>query len=375
MPQPPALTLARIDLNLGNYYSAIGRLQAAFAAFKRALTGFQKVPMDYAATLFEEAGLLARLGAWRAARRVYEQARSIFSAEGLQQYAARAGLAGAKIRRDRDPSEIDAMLAGVLDQCAELPVEAADARLEQVWLALDRGHLDVASAKLAADLPPEAPPELNVKWLRLAGQLAKLCSDRAMALAMWQRALAQSRAAALIWHQREIYAELGRFFASSNAKAATEHLETAARIDDALRAELSIEELIADFQAQRDDVLPVLARIAADHQQPERALCAAWRAKGSAIADLIARRAGQLPQFATPEMQRCISRSSACAGKRRITNNVMKRPKSPNDGASWLSWKRRSTSSACTQWISLAALQLALLSIRRRLLPAWMPIS
>lgn len=302
MPQPPALTLARIDLNLGNYYSAIGRLQPAFATFKRALTGFQKVPMDYAATLFKEAGLLARLGAWWAARRAYEQARSIFSVEGLQQYAARAGLAGAKIRRDRDPSEIDAMLAGVLDQCAELPVEAADARLEQVWLALDRGHLDVASAKLAADLPPDAPPKLHVKWLRLAGQLAKLRGDRAMALAMWQRALAQSRAAALIWQQREIYAELGRFFASSNAKAATEHLETAARIDDALRAELSIKELIADFQAQRDDVLPVLARIAADHQQPERALCAAWRAKGSAIADLIARRAGQLPQFANPEI-------------------------------------------------------------------------
>ncbi len=302
LPQPPALTLSRIDLNLANYYSATGRLQQAFAAFKEALKGFQAVNMDYAVTLLDEADLLARLGAWRSARRAYEQAHSIFSAKGLQQYAARAGLAGAKIRRDRDPSEIDAMLAGVLDQCAELPLEAADARLEQAWLALDRGHLDAASAKLAAELPPDAPPELHVKWLRLAGRLAELRGDRATALAMWQRALEQSRAAALIWQQREIHAELGRFFASSNVAEAIKHLEMAARIDDAMRAELSIEELIADFQDRRNDVLPVLARIAADQQQPERALRAAWRAKGSAIAELMARRAGQLPQFATPDI-------------------------------------------------------------------------
>ncbi len=46
-------------------------------------------------------------------------------------------------------------------------------------------------------------------------------------------------------------------------EAAAEHLATAAQIDDALRAELSVEKLIADFQDRRNDVLPVFARLAA----------------------------------------------------------------------------------------------------------------
>ncbi|WP_298406194.1 CHAT domain-containing protein [uncultured Chloroflexus sp.] len=304
MTPPPMLTLARIDLNLGVYYSAVGRLAEAFAAFKRALAGFQTVAMDYAATLLYEADLLAQLGALRAARRAYDEARWVFGEAGLQQYAARASLAGANVRRDLDPSDtqIDTMLAHALDQFSalNLSLEAADTRLELARLALLRNQPDRAREWLVADLPPDASPELLVKRLWLEGRLAAAQGHRETAIVKWQQALAQSRVADLIWWQRTIHAELGRVLERDAIEAAAEHLATAAQIDDALRAELSVEELIADFQDRRNDVLPVFARLAARQGWHEHALRAMWRAKGSAIAELMARRTGQGVPFDAP---------------------------------------------------------------------------
>ncbi|MFN3373714.1 MAG: hypothetical protein ACK44M_09130, partial [Chloroflexus sp.] len=306
MTPQPKLTLARIDLNLGVYYSAVGRLAEAFAAFKQALDGFdsQTVAMDYAATLLYEAGVLAQLGALRAACRAYDEARRVFGEAGLQQYAARASLAGANVRRDLDPSDtqIDAMLAHALDQFGtlNLPLDAADARLELARLALVRNRLDQAREWLVADLPPDASPELRVKRLWLEGRLAAAHGHRETAIVKWQQALAQSHVADLIWWQRTIHAELGRALELDNSEAAAEHLATAAQIDDALRAELSVEELIADFQDRRNDVLPVFARLAARQGWHDHALRAMWRAKGSAIAELMARRTGQGVPFDAP---------------------------------------------------------------------------
>ncbi len=211
MTPPPMLTLARIDLNLGVYYSAVGRLAEAFAAFKRELAGFQTVAMDYAATLLYEADLPAQLGALRAARRAYDEARWVFgkvelqqyaaraSLTGgphadagageltkLQQYAARASLTGAHVRRDLDPSDtqIDTTLAHALDQFSalDLSLEAADTRLELARLALIRNQPDRAREWLVADLPPDASPELHVKRLWLEGRLAAAQGHRETAI-------------------------------------------------------------------------------------------------------------------------------------------------------------------------------------------------
>lgn len=73
LPSKPSLTTARIDLNLGDYYSVTGNLSMALQCFRRARNGFvvQGVTMDEASVLLYEADLLRRLGALRAARNAY----------------------------------------------------------------------------------------------------------------------------------------------------------------------------------------------------------------------------------------------------------------------------------------------------------------
>lgn len=97
----PVLTIARIDLNLGDYYSATVNLSAALNHFRDASKGFQEenVAMDYATVLLYEANLLKRLGVLREVRRAYDRAYQALRGDNLTQYAAQALLASAAVRR------------------------------------------------------------------------------------------------------------------------------------------------------------------------------------------------------------------------------------------------------------------------------------
>lgn len=298
MSPPPLLTIARVDLNLGDYYSVMGRPAEALPYFRCALDAFAKqhVAMDYASVILYEAALLERLGAFRAACRAYDRAHDVFTEHGMSQYAAQASLAGATVRRAMNPedSKIPTMLASALARFTELnlPVWRAETLLEQAHLALARGDLAQAETVLATEWSADAPPYLVTRWHVLRGRLALARGDERAAQVAFQEALAGSRAAAHIWLQREALAELGACLARHSPESARRHLAEAASIDEYMRATLSVEELTADFQARRGDVLPLLVRLEAEAGQAWQALHTAWRWKVGALIDLLARRAG-----------------------------------------------------------------------------------
>ena len=290
------LTVARIDLNLGELYSALGRPALALQHFRLARAGFEGlgVGLEYASVLLFEAELLVRLGVLREARRAYHQAYQRFMADAMPQYAAMALLAGATVRRRLNPSDrrTPAMLAEASTLVADLdlPLLRVEITLAQVALALDLDDHVIAATRLAQLQAIPVPPTLMVQRELLRGRIAQQSGMREASRSALTQVLTLSRETGLIWAEREALAGLGLGLVANDVERARTYLEAAVQIDEDLRAELHIEELIASFEAERGDVLAALVRLACAAGQPHEALRHAWRQNGGAFLALLAAR-------------------------------------------------------------------------------------
>ncbi|MEJ5345402.1 MAG: CHAT domain-containing protein [Chloroflexus sp.] len=294
----PVLTIARIDLNLGDYYSATANLSAALNHFRDASKGFQEenVAMDYATVLLYEANLLKRLGALREARRAYDRAYQAFREYNLTQYAAQALLAGAAVRREINPAdpELPEMLNRACDMFTnlQLPIWRNETLLEQARLAFLLGNYAQAEALLTTAWSADTVLHLTIAHQLLWGRLRMAQGDEAGALTAFTSALTQSQNGAHIWSEREALVALGNLLAARQPDSAIQYLQDAVRIDELMRAELSVAELTADFQSRRNDALPLLAKLERQTGHLQTALQTVWRWKGGALIDLIRRHDG-----------------------------------------------------------------------------------
>ncbi|MEI7768561.1 MAG: CHAT domain-containing tetratricopeptide repeat protein [Chloroflexales bacterium] len=288
------ITVARIDLNLGEFYSAKGRPATALRRFRMALDAFESlgVTMEYASVLLFEADLLARLGALRAARDAYAQAQGRFAEQNMPLYVAMALLAGAAVRRRRNPDDRQALLmlteAAAIFLRLELPLLSAEVDLERAALAMDQGDIDSAELWLSHHPSAQSPPDLLVRYDLLCGRFALQQNQIHIAQIAYTQALATSRDAFLIWAQRDALAGLGNCLLTSNPADARVRFEEAAQIDEVIRADLSVEELTASFQSRQDDLFPPLIRLAIEEGMPLDALRSVWRWHGGPLLDLLA---------------------------------------------------------------------------------------
>jgi CHAT domain-containing protein len=271
----------------------------ALQCFRRARNGFvvQGVTMDEASVLLYEADLLRRLGALRAARNAYRQAYQMFVNEKLEQYAAQALLAGAAVRRALNPA--DPELSTILTQAyrifseLNLPVWRNETVLEQARLALISGDYAQAESLLTREWDADAPLPLTIRHLLLWGHLCLAQGDNSTARTAFTTALERSRESAEIWLQRDALVALGNALAVEHPEQAMDYLAEAAQIDDLMRADLSVAELTAEFQARRNDALPRLAQLELQTERICEALQTVWRWKGGALIDLIQRHGSQ----------------------------------------------------------------------------------
>ncbi|MBO9375038.1 MAG: tetratricopeptide repeat protein, partial [Chloroflexus sp.] len=246
LPSKPSLTIARIDLNLGDYYSVTGNLSMALQCFRRARNGFvvQGVTMDEASVLLYEADLLRRLGALREARNTYHRAYQMFVSEKLEQYAAQSLLAGAAVRRALNPAdpELPTMLTQAYHTFTRLnlPVWRNETILERAQFALTTGNVAQAESLLSGEWEADAPLPLNIRHLLLVGELRQMQGDYETARTVFTTALEQSREISHIWLQREALVALGNRLAADHPEQAIQHLAEAAQIDDLMRADLSV---------------------------------------------------------------------------------------------------------------------------------------
>jgi CHAT domain-containing protein len=289
-----ALTVARVDLNLADLYGALGRLSKALQHFRLARAGFEslQVVMESATVLMFEAELLVRLNALRQARQAYTQARSRFATEAMQHYVAQTLLAEAAVRHriDVEDRQIIRLLAeaGVLFKQCNLPLALVEVDLEYASLGFDREDLLRVSTILAQPLPEGVTPTIRVRHMILQGMLELRQGAIVQAIGSFSEALSLAKESTLIWWQREAHAYLGRCLIADDRRSAIEHLEAACQIDEAMRAELQVEELTASFQTRRNAVLPLLITTAIDAGDSGTALRHTWRHSGGALLDLMA---------------------------------------------------------------------------------------
>lgn len=287
-----ALTLARIDLDLGILYTALGQPASALRNFQKAHTGFAALgnEMELASVAMYEGALFQRIGSWRAARQHYAQAQTLFTLHQMWPQVAQTFVQQAVVNRlagDYAKSCLLLQEANLL--CEKLGNQhwLTLVRLEQVALDLAQNQYVSALTRLQKPLPIADHSGLNAQHdfflaesLRQQGQTANEIEP------VYLRALDVARHQEDYWLQRQILAGVGRLLLLTEPRRAQLFLEEAVALDARIRQSLSVEELKAGFQEQSNELLPMLAALAIGQQEPLCALGYLWQAKGNAFLEL-----------------------------------------------------------------------------------------
>lgn len=293
------ITVARIDMNLGELYSALGKPAEALHALQSARAQFAALgnDLEVAQVWLQEGILFARIGALREARRSYMQARHRFEALGLRPSLGRTLVWQA----------IAARLSGDYCQAAHLLDTAQELwdQLDQPWwrtrvlferaelsLAQQDDHTGMAVLHQATWIPnnPLLVAQRSILRADLQAMRWHMRGDpqqREAARQDYTAALAYAQQHGNPWMQRRAWAGLGKLALLDQPDDALHYLAHALTHDDMIRRTLSVEELKAGFQAQSNDLFPLLIRQAIDTARPLQALRFVWHAKGSALLDLL----------------------------------------------------------------------------------------
>lgn len=288
------MTVARIDMNLGELYTMLGRPVEALHRFQRAAAGL--TTMERGSVLAREAVLLRELGALPAALRQFEAALQSFadydlkpsSAETLVNLATTLRRLGGRKRLKRAYDVLHN--AQVLWAEMGNTVQAVQVIYEQIEVALDQADYDRALSLLAdaAALPQSSWGAAQFRLLRAeVHRRAGLAPAAALdAAADYQATLAFAEDQGLVPLRRRALFGLGKLTLPVDWDSARNYLEAAALLDDRMRQTLTLQELKASFHEQASDLFDDLIRYACRRGDHTLALSYAWRAKASAFLEL-----------------------------------------------------------------------------------------
>lgn len=290
------LTVARIDMNLGDLYTWQGRIGAALQRFQVAQQTFSKLgnEMEVGSILFRQATLLSRIGARRGALRHYAQALAHFTERAMVPQIGELLVHYATARREEgDYRHAAALLHDAEQLWRKLanPLWLAMILLERIALAFEQE--DYQSAQ---QLVQEAPSltdnlrlqaEFNLLRAALWRVTASSDADKDAAEQAYLDACAYATAHGERWVERRGLIGLGKLWLTTDPTRAIAFLEQAAAIDAAMRQMLTVEELKASFHEQANDLFDDLIALAIERNQGRQALGYIWRAKADALLDLL----------------------------------------------------------------------------------------
>ncbi|NJN65937.1 MAG: CHAT domain-containing protein [Chloroflexaceae bacterium] len=304
------VTVARIDMNLGEIASALGEPVKALHQLHIAEEQFTdlKSAVDIGTVRLFEAKLFERIGALPAAIRCYAQAQRWFRERMMSASEGNALFLGAVANRRY--GEYERALTLLEESDARWHKTGNDEWITRVWieqveLALDWQDAPISAATLLQTPPPRPRmdlPELKsryhlvqaearVRELETMRKQGRGCPADALDQArhLCEQALHTTRQFHDPWLERRALLLVGRIsLVAGEYLQAHHYLEATAACDDRIRRMLSEAELKASFQQHTGDVFPLLVRFAATHQHPAQTLHTVWRAKGSALLDLLA---------------------------------------------------------------------------------------
>lgn len=298
------LTVARIEMNLGELYSAQQRPAEALRRFQAARRQFTILnnQMELGSVLLREAALLEQIGALGESSRAYAQAQAHFINLAMWQQVWLALTGG--IRANRLFGRYDRAACLLAETEQSFPQISQTAELMTIHLehiALTLAAADDAPAVARQQLQdffpkppdPEAHPHHAARYWLLLGetytqrwQSSQQESDRVQAQQAYTHAqqIGESQQDHHAWRQALV--GLGRLLLESDPPTAKTLLEQAWQQDDAIRQELSVQELKAGCLTRTSEILPLLLHLDAHQGEPKQMLQDVWRAKGSALNEL-----------------------------------------------------------------------------------------
>jgi CHAT domain-containing protein/Tfp pilus assembly protein PilF len=296
------LDVARLDMNLGDFYAACGRPAEALRSLHLAEKSFLDLgnPLEASTSRWSQGVVLQRIGVLDAAAQCFAGALSEFETQRMQTEVADLYLRLAQLRRQcGDFSTAAVMIERALTQATELgnPRAVIEAMLERAQQCLDQD--DISGASLIFKNLDERQIQTNLLLVAhcelLRGDASWQTANAAQAIEHYSVSNDISIRQQEKWLIRRTSASLGRAFAQNQPDIARRYLLAAAKIDDDIRVTLNVEELKAGFQGQSGDVFEDLIDLALRNEQPAEAMSYVWRAKSSAFLDLFTQQLGELP--------------------------------------------------------------------------------
>jgi len=288
------LTVARIDMDLGELYTSLGQPMKALRHFQQATQAL--VPMEQGPVLATQATLLRHLGAFPAARRHYETALTLLAHYGLRTVHAET-LVNLAICLRWDGDAKDQRRARKLLVEAEAvwqeqqnPYGLIQVYFERILLAQALAHHAQALSLITTPPPLLDNPQLLAEFRLLRAETYRLADQidlhRATILADYEAAFHYAAAQGMHWLRRDSLSGLGKIWLDTDWPQAQQLLEAAATADDQMRQMLSIQELKASFHRHANDLYHALIRGAFAQQADQLVLHYSWRAKAGALFDL-----------------------------------------------------------------------------------------
>lgn len=292
------LTVARIDLNLGEFYTIQGRPADALRRFQESAHGFEisNNPGDQCFVLVLQATLLRQLGSLRIAQVYYQQALSILQQQGLRTIQGETIINLAICLRQFGGNKHLRRAITLLNQAHEYwshienPYWIVRVYFEKILVAQAQKNYEQAMQLIWA--PPAIPgnQSLHAEYQYLMADILRESADsdknRQTIIHLYEAAITFAKAEGLLWLHRKALIGLGKFYLNLNWSRAQQLLEDAAEIDEQIRLSLSLEEIKASFHEQANDLFDDLIRSAYQHCDNSLVLLYSWRAKASAFLDL-----------------------------------------------------------------------------------------
>ncbi len=293
------ITVARIDMDLGELYTVLGRPMDALRCFQQATKSL--VPMEQGPVLATQATLLRHLGAFRAALKQYDAALALLSEYGLKTFYAQTLVNIAICLRQDGDKAMYRRSCNLLNQAEQAWQQQgntsglAQIYLERILLAQTQNKLQEALA-LIKDAPSfQDNQRFQAEFRLLRAQTYLLLQqtrenesvqDNEQSIEDFAAALQYADSEGAHWLRREVLSGQGQLFLTTDWSKARLLLEEAVTTDDQMRQLLSVQELKASFHEQANDLYDHLIQGAYQHQEFQLMLQYAWRAKASAFIDL-----------------------------------------------------------------------------------------
>jgi CHAT domain-containing protein len=289
------LEVARIDMNLGDFYTACGQPAQALRRLHEAEAAFVRLnnSMEASTCRWLQGVLFHKIGAHDTALSYLEEALVAFEVRDMKTEIAKLRLQIAELLCLRGEFKTAVTALQHAERTAHnlgdtSIIQAVQLERARLLLSQDEPRQALRCLSQLNDQPITRYDQSHIDLL--SAQAHAMLGEADTAVAGFQTVLAFAQNQQELWLQQQAWLGLGRALHSVQPEQAFQHFLAAAALADDMRSALSLEELKSALHTQSESVYEDLILLAVERNQPFEALASAWRTKSSAFVELLEQR-------------------------------------------------------------------------------------